>query len=102
MKFGLYYSLYEWFNPHYLRDKANGFKSDEYIKVSKLRGSSSLTLIIYATLFPRLIDETMKKKLNGKNQPKKLKETLSQLDFDIFINLQLWWSVLGCETIFHI
>ncbi|XP_015762562.1 PREDICTED: uncharacterized protein LOC107341634 [Acropora digitifera] len=32
VKFGLYYSLYEWFNPHYLKDKANGFKTDEYVK----------------------------------------------------------------------
>ena len=37
VKFGLYYSLYEWFNPHYLKDKANGFKTDEYVKVSGSR-----------------------------------------------------------------
>ena len=33
VRFGLYYSLFEWFNPHYLKDKANGFKTDEYIQV---------------------------------------------------------------------
>ena len=41
VKFGLYYSLYEWFNPHYLKDKANGFKTDEYVKV---RGSRSIKI----------------------------------------------------------
>ncbi|CAB3985617.1 alpha-L-fucosidase-like isoform X1, partial [Paramuricea clavata] len=29
--FGLYHSLYEWFNPLYLKDKANGFKTRVYI-----------------------------------------------------------------------
>ena len=27
MRFGLYYSLYEWFHPLYLEDKANNFSS---------------------------------------------------------------------------
>ena len=31
--FGLYYSLYEWFNPLYLKDKANQFKT-RYILIS--------------------------------------------------------------------
>ena len=31
--FGLYYSLYEWFNPLYLKDKANQFKT-RYIMIS--------------------------------------------------------------------
>jgi len=31
VKFGLYYSLYEWFHPLYLQDKANNFKSNEYV-----------------------------------------------------------------------
>jgi len=35
VRFGLYYSLFEWFNPHYLNDKANGFKTDEYIQVGE-------------------------------------------------------------------
>ncbi len=25
VKFGIYYSLFEWFNPLYLKDKANNF-----------------------------------------------------------------------------
>nr|XP_002127716.1 alpha-L-fucosidase [Ciona intestinalis] len=29
--FGLYHSLYEWFNPLYLKDKADGFKTQEFV-----------------------------------------------------------------------
>ncbi|KAJ8297720.1 hypothetical protein KUTeg_024251 [Tegillarca granosa] len=32
LKFGLYYSLYEWFNPLYLEDKRNGFRTQTYIE----------------------------------------------------------------------
>ncbi|XP_032236131.1 alpha-L-fucosidase isoform X2 [Nematostella vectensis] len=32
IKFGLYYSLYEWFNPLYLKDKRKNFMTDEYVK----------------------------------------------------------------------
>ncbi|XP_026470444.1 alpha-L-fucosidase-like [Ctenocephalides felis] len=31
LKFGLYYSLYEWFNPIYLADKANCFESNDFV-----------------------------------------------------------------------
>lgn len=31
LHFGLYNSLYEWFNPLYLLDKKNGFKTQEYV-----------------------------------------------------------------------
>ncbi|XP_076256751.1 alpha-L-fucosidase-like isoform X1 [Rhynchophorus ferrugineus] len=31
MKFGVYHSLYEWFNPIYLSDKANNFQSQEFV-----------------------------------------------------------------------
>lgn len=39
--FGLYFSLYEWFNPWYLRDKKNDFQTQEFVKVTFFRGSSS-------------------------------------------------------------
>jgi len=32
--FGLYYSLYEWFHPLYLKDKENKFTTQEYVDVS--------------------------------------------------------------------
>jgi alpha-L-fucosidase len=34
LKFGLYHSLYEWFNPYYLSDKASGFKDQTFVKVN--------------------------------------------------------------------
>ena len=32
--FGLYYSLFEWFHPLFLKDKANKFTTQEYIAVN--------------------------------------------------------------------
>jgi len=32
LHFGIYYSLFEWYNPMYLRDKANNFQTREYVK----------------------------------------------------------------------
>jgi len=34
--FGLYYSLFEWFHPLFLKDKANNFTTQEYIAVNFL------------------------------------------------------------------
>lgn len=31
--FGLYFSLYEWFNPWYKRDKKNEFTTQEFVEV---------------------------------------------------------------------
>ncbi len=36
VKFGLYYSLYEWFNPMYLRDKDNHYSTREYVEKKML------------------------------------------------------------------
>jgi hypothetical protein len=36
--FGLYHSLFEWFHPLYLRDKANKFKTQGFVFVSILCG----------------------------------------------------------------
>lgn len=35
VRFGLYFSLYEWFNPWYKRDKRNEFTTNEFVRVSK-------------------------------------------------------------------
>ena len=32
--FGLYHSLFEWFHPLYVRDKANKFKTQDFVFVS--------------------------------------------------------------------
>ncbi len=34
--FGLYYSLLEWFNPVFLKDKANNFTTQYFVDVSVL------------------------------------------------------------------
>jgi len=31
LHYGLYNSLFEWFNPIYLRDKESGFKTQDYV-----------------------------------------------------------------------
>lgn len=38
LHFGLYFSQFEWFNPTYLSDKANGFKTQNYVAVSTVLG----------------------------------------------------------------
>ncbi len=35
--FGLYHSLFEWFNPLYLNDKASGFKQKNFTEVYKIQ-----------------------------------------------------------------
>ncbi|KAH6937437.1 hypothetical protein HPB50_000476 [Hyalomma asiaticum] len=36
MRFGLYYSLYEWFNPFYQRDKDAGWQTDHYVRAKAM------------------------------------------------------------------
>lgn len=34
IRFGLYHSLFEWFNPLYLSDKAQSFATQDFVKVN--------------------------------------------------------------------
>ena len=36
MKFGVYHSQFEWFNPLWLQDKANNFSTQDFVNVSVL------------------------------------------------------------------
>lgn len=36
MRFGLYYSLYEWFNPFYQRDKDAGWQTNDYVRAKAM------------------------------------------------------------------
>ncbi|KAK6627372.1 hypothetical protein RUM44_009849 [Polyplax serrata] len=36
LKFGLYHSLYEWFNPLYLEDKANNFTTNNFVRMKTM------------------------------------------------------------------
>jgi hypothetical protein len=33
LHFGLYHSMFEWYNPLYLADKASGFKTRKFVEV---------------------------------------------------------------------
>jgi alpha-L-fucosidase len=35
IEFGLYHSMFEWFNPLYLEDKQNGFKTQLFTNVCR-------------------------------------------------------------------
>ena len=56
--FGLYHSMFEWFNPLYLEDKQNGFKTQMFTDVSdrrrsKLRRSNLVELVENVTRIER-------------------------------------------------
>ncbi|KAB7500995.1 Plasma alpha-L-fucosidase, partial [Armadillidium nasatum] len=36
IKFGLYHSLYEWFNPLYLQDEKNGYNSNDFVRLKTM------------------------------------------------------------------
>lgn len=45
--FGLYHSLYEWFNPLYLTDKNNSFNSNYFVEAKTM--PELIELVMYAT-----------------------------------------------------
>lgn len=36
MHFGVYHSLYEWYHPLYLQDKANKFKTQDFVRMKTM------------------------------------------------------------------
>ena len=49
--FGLYHSLFEWFNPLYLKDSANNYQTQEYVKVMVLPLSKLTFIFLFLLLF---------------------------------------------------
>ncbi|XP_005102602.1 plasma alpha-L-fucosidase [Aplysia californica] len=36
IKFGVYHSMFEWFNPLFMRDQANGFRTQDFVKAKTI------------------------------------------------------------------
>ena len=49
--FGLYYSLYEWFNPIYMKDRANNFTTRLVIEVY-CENKTLFAILVHKTFFP--------------------------------------------------
>ena len=44
MTLGLYHSLYEWFHPFYMKDVANNFSTQDYVKVRDIKSNCLMYL----------------------------------------------------------
>lgn len=55
--FGLYHSLYEWYNPMYIQDREANFTTNEFVekKVGLVENFKKITLIILKRLFLSLM-----------------------------------------------
>lgn len=45
MRFGLYHSMYEWYHPLYLQDKANHFKTQDFVRTKTMPELYELVII---------------------------------------------------------
>lgn len=49
MHFGVYHSLYEWYHPLYLQDKANKFQTQDFVRMKTM--PELYELVYYTFLF---------------------------------------------------
>ena len=59
LRFGLYYSLFEWFNPLYNNDEKNNFSTSDFVTAKMLPELTELVMKykVYCSLFfPMFID----------------------------------------------
>jgi alpha-L-fucosidase len=52
MHFGLYHSLYEWYHPLYLQDKANNFETQDFVRLKTMPELYELVRIIKRLMRP--------------------------------------------------
>lgn len=51
MKFGLYHSLFEWFNPMYLSDKAKSFGDNQFVmNKASISAIAMCVIVLYIPL----------------------------------------------------
>ena len=63
MKFCLYYSLYEWFNPMYLHDKKEKFRTQEFVEVHLAENHSATQCLVILGCFSRRTRTSLKTQL---------------------------------------
>nr|CAD7578592.1 unnamed protein product [Timema californicum] len=61
LKFGLYHSLFEWFHPLYLQDKANGYKTQYFVGNKTMPELYELHIEANHELRPRDVTKSLKR-----------------------------------------